>query len=59
LLAGLCGFGLHVGYSCMAGNMVKDICDSLIGIQNECCDAGTKVGLRMMIAMVDANVMCG
>jgi hypothetical protein len=48
-----------VGYSCMAGNMVKDICDSLIGIQNECCDAGTKVGLRMMIAMVDANVMCG
>jgi hypothetical protein len=43
----------------MAGNMAKDICDSLVGIQNECCDIGTKVGLRMMIKMVDANGMCG
>jgi hypothetical protein len=31
----------------------------LIGILNECCGVGTKAGLRMMIAMVDANGMCG
>jgi hypothetical protein len=43
----------------MAGNMAKDICDSLIGIQNECCGVGTKASLRMMIAMVEANGMCG
>jgi hypothetical protein len=24
----LCGLGLHVGCSCMAGNMAKDICGS-------------------------------
>jgi hypothetical protein len=42
----------------MAGNMAKEICGSLVGIQNECCSVGMKVGFRMMIAMVDANGMC-
>jgi hypothetical protein len=39
----------------MADNMAKDICGSWVGIQSECCDVGTKVGLRMKITMVDAN----
>jgi hypothetical protein len=58
-LAGLCGFGLYVGCSCMAGNMMKDICGSWVGIRNECYITGTKAGLRMMIAMDDANGVCG
>jgi hypothetical protein len=48
-----------VVHSCVAGNMAKDICGSLVGIRNDCCGVGMKAGLRMMIAMVDANGMCG
>jgi hypothetical protein len=43
----------------MDGNMVKDICGSWVGIQNECCGVGMEVGFRMMIAMLDASGMCG
>jgi hypothetical protein len=43
----------------MAGSMAKDIYGSWVGIQSECCDVGTKAGLRMKIAMVDTNGMCG
>jgi hypothetical protein len=39
--------------------MMKDICDSWFGIRNECCGVGMKVGLRMMIAMLDAGGICG
>jgi hypothetical protein len=43
----------------MAGSMAKDICDSWADIQNECCGVvGMKVGLRMMIAMLDTSGMC-
>jgi hypothetical protein len=45
-----------VGCSCMVGNMSKDICGSWAGTQNGCCGAGTEVGLREIIAMLDANV---
>jgi hypothetical protein len=58
LLVGLCRFGLYVGCSCMASNMTNDICGSQVGILNECCGVGTKAGLRMEIAMVDASGMC-
>jgi hypothetical protein len=58
-LAGLCGFDLYVGCNCMAGSMAKDICDSWVDIRNECCGVGMKVGLRMMIAMLDDSGMCG
>jgi hypothetical protein len=43
----------------MVGSMAKDIYDSWVGIQSECCDVGMKAGLRMKFAMVDANGMCG
>jgi hypothetical protein len=43
----------------MVDNKAKDICDSWVGIQNECCGVGMKVGLRMMITMVEVNGMCG
>jgi hypothetical protein len=43
----------------MVGSMAKDICDSWVGIQNGSCGVGTKVGWRMMIAMLDASGMCG
>jgi hypothetical protein len=43
----------------MAGNMAKDICDNLAGIWNKFCGVGMKAGLKMMIAMVDANGMYG
>jgi hypothetical protein len=43
----------------MADSTTKDICGSCVGIQSECCDVGTKAGLRMKIATVDANGMCG
>jgi hypothetical protein len=47
------------GCSYMASSMATDICGNWIGIQNECWNVGTKVGLRMMIAMLDASGMCG
>jgi hypothetical protein len=50
---------MYVGCSCMASITAMDICDSWDGIWNECCGVGTKTGLRMMIAMVDANGICG
>jgi hypothetical protein len=43
----------------MAGSMAKDIYDSWAGIRNGCCGVGTKVGLMMMIVMLDASGMCG
>jgi hypothetical protein len=43
----------------MAGSMVKGICDNWVGIPSECCGVGTKVGLRMMITMLDVSGMCG
>jgi hypothetical protein len=43
----------------MAGSMAKDICDNWVGIQNECCGIGMKVGSMMTIMMLDANEMCG
>jgi hypothetical protein len=43
----------------MAGSMAKDIYDNWVGIQNECCGVGMKVGLWMMIGMLDASGMCG
>jgi hypothetical protein len=39
--------------------MAKDIYGSWVGIQSDCCGVGTKAGLRMNIAMVEANGMCG
>jgi hypothetical protein len=58
LLVGVCGLGLYVGCSCMVGNVAKGIYGSWIGILGEGCGVGTKAGLRMKIAMVDANGMC-
>jgi hypothetical protein len=43
----------------MAGSMVKDICGNWIGIRNECWGVGTKVSLKMIIAMLDASGICG
>jgi hypothetical protein len=43
----------------MVGNMVKGICGNWIGIQNRCWSVGTKVDVRMMIAMLGASGMCG
>jgi hypothetical protein len=43
----------------MASSMVKNICDNWDSIRNKCCSVGTKVGLRMMIAMLAASGMCG
>jgi hypothetical protein len=48
-----------MGCSCKAGSMAKDICDSWVGIRNGCCGVGMKVGLRMMITMLDVSGMCG
>jgi hypothetical protein len=45
-----------VGCSCTVGNVAKGIYGSWIGILGESC-GDTKVGLRMRIAMVDANGM--
>jgi hypothetical protein len=38
--------------------MAKGICDNWVGIQSECCGVGMKVGLRMMIVMLDASGTC-
>jgi hypothetical protein len=43
----------------MAGSMAKDICGNWISIRNECWGVGMKVGLRMMILMLDAGEMYG
>jgi hypothetical protein len=48
-----------VGCSCMTSSMVKDICDSWVAIRNEYFGVCMKVGLRIMIAMLDASGMCG
>jgi hypothetical protein len=42
----------------MTGSMAKDICDSWVGIRNEYCGVGTKVGLMMMIVILDSSGMC-
>jgi hypothetical protein len=52
------GFGLYVGCSCTIGNVAKGIWGSWIGILGKSCGCGMMVGLRMRIAMVDANGMC-
>jgi hypothetical protein len=43
--------------SCMVGNTAKGIFGSWIGILSEGWNFGTKVDLRMMIAMVGASEM--
>jgi hypothetical protein len=43
----------------MAGSMVKGICGNWIGIQNGCWSVDMKVGVTMMIAMIDASGMYG
>jgi hypothetical protein len=43
----------------MVGNMAKGIYGSWLGILNESWSVGTKVDLRMMIAMFRASGMCG
>jgi hypothetical protein len=48
-----------MGCNYMAGSMTKDICDSWVGIRNECCGVDMKVGLRMIIVMLDASEMYG
>jgi hypothetical protein len=42
----------------MVDSVAKGICANWIGILGESCGGGTKAGLRMKIAMVDANGMC-
>jgi hypothetical protein len=55
----MCGFGLYVGCSYMAGSIARGINDSLIGILGESRCFGAKVGLRRRIVMVGANEMYG
>jgi hypothetical protein len=52
-------FGSGVGCSYMASSMTKDIYRNWNGIRNECWGVGTKVGLRMMITMLDASEKYG
>jgi hypothetical protein len=43
----------------MANSIAKVICGNWILIQNECWSVGTKIGVRMMITMLDASEMYG
>jgi hypothetical protein len=53
------GHGLCAGCNCMAGNKVKGIYGTWIGIRNGCLSVGTKVGVLMTIALLSASGLRG
>jgi hypothetical protein len=58
-LVGWDDFGSWWRCSCIVGNMVKGICDSLVRTLNVGGSAGTMGGTMKMTAMATASGMCG